>query len=342
MINMNKQDAKILLVDDEELMVQGLNRILRIHGYRPLFTTKPKEAIELMESNDISVLICDQRMPDMSGNKVLQHAKEHCPHMVRILLTGYSDMKSTIEAINSGLIFRYLAKPVDEEELVQAIQDAFLQRDEKIKQEIILNNYTLEQESWQKTLEELNSAIGNHKNGAMNALLRTLEVKDPELYNHSKRVEKQCKSLAEKYDYSQERIDNLCLAGLFHDLGKLTVRDHILYKEGPLDSEAFDLMKEHVTFGAEIIKELGFIDKVADIVLEHHERMDGSGYPYGKKGDEISHEARILAIVDIYDALISERVYRKAMTKDQAMAVLREEAETKLDRSIVDAFETIL
>ena len=339
---MKKENARILLVDDEEPAIQGIRRILMLHGYQPLSTTKPKLAVEIMKTDEIGVLICDQRMPDMSGNEVLQYAKSHDPNIVCILLTGYSDLSTTIEAINNGLIFRYISKPVNEADLIQAIRDAYAQRNENLKKEATLYSLSIEHDAMKRTLDELHAAVGRQKNGAINSLLKTIRVKDPELYEHSRRVELYVRKIATKFGYALDGIENLALAGLFHDLGKLALRDHILYKEGPLDSEAFDKMKEHVIWGSEIIRELGFIDKVADIVLEHHEKLDGSGYPNGKKDNEICHEAKILAIADMYDALVTERVYHKAMTNEEAFALLRKDADTKLDGGILDVFQEIV
>lgn len=339
---MKDETARILLVDDEEPAIQGIRRILMLHGYQPLSTTKPKLAIEIMKTNDIGVLICDQRMPEMSGNEVLQFAKSYDPDIVSILLTGYSDMATTVEAINSGLIFRYISKPVNESDLMLAIEDAYAHRKEKHKKDAMLYSLSIEHDAMRKTLNELNSVIGRQKKGAINSLLKTVKVKDPELYEHSRRVEQHVRQIAARFGYALDEVENLALAGLFHDLGKMALRDHILYKEGPLDSEAFDKMKEHVIWGSEIIRELGFIDKVADIVLEHHEKLDGSGYPYGKKEHEICHEAKILAIADMYDALVTERVYHKALTKEDALALLKKDVDTKIDGDILNVFEELL
>jgi putative nucleotidyltransferase with HDIG domain len=339
---MKDKKERILLVDDEEPAIQGIKRLLMLHGYQPMSTTKPKLAVEILATNEIGVLVCDQRMPDMSGNEVLQFAKTHDPNIVCILLTGYSDLSTTIEAINNGLIYRYLSKPVNETDLIQAIDDAFAHRREKMDSEVTLHNLSIAHDAMKKTLNELQGVIGQQKKGAINSLLKAVKVKDPELYEHSKRVELYVRKISEKFGYALDDIENLALAGLFHDLGKLALRDHILYKDGPLDSEDFDKMKEHVVWGAEIIRELGIIDKAADIVLEHHEKLDGSGYPFGKKDNEISHAAKILTIADIYDALVTERVYHKAMTKEAAFEALKKDADTKLDGGILMIFEELL
>jgi len=339
---MKDDNARILLVDDEEPAIQGIRRLLLLHGYQPIATTKPKLAVEIMMTNEIGVLVCDQRMPDMSGNEVLQFAKAHDPNIVCILLTGYSDLSTTIEAINNGLIFRYISKPVNETDLIQAIEDAYAHRNEKLDSEARLHNLSIEHDAMKKTLNELQGVVGRQKKGAINSLLKTIKVKDPELYEHSRRVELYVRKIAANFGYALDDIENLALAGLFHDLGKLALRDHILYKDGPLNSEDFDKMKEHVIWGAEIIRELGVIDKVADIVLEHHEKLDGSGYPFGKRDNEISHEGKILSVADIYDALVTERVYHKAMTKEAAFELLKKDADTKLDGGILEIFESIV
>lgn len=149
----------ILLLDDEEPIVQGLKRMLIIHGYRPLTATKPKDAIDILENNDIFILICDQRMPEMTGLEVMQYAKKHFPNVVRILLTGFADMDSTITAINEGLIFRYIKKPWEEHEIIDAIEDGYSYREELIENEYIINNFHLEEEMWKSTFSDLSQML---------------------------------------------------------------------------------------------------------------------------------------------------------------------------------------
>ena len=295
-----------------------------------------------MNESNVAILICDQRMPEMLGNKILQYAREHYPKMVRILITGYSDMESTIAAINHGQIFRFITKPWRDEELIKVVEDAFKYREDSLRDEYILNSFLTEKEDWKKTVDQMSYSLDNSMKGAINALLKTVKIKDNELYQHCKRVEAYAMQIAAQAGLSEEQKDNLSNASLFHDIGKIAIRDKILYKNGPLSETDFGSMKQHPVFSMEIISELGFLDSVANIIIQHHEKVDGSGYPYGLKGREIMQEAKILAVADVYDALVSDRVYHKGLSSTEAIEVISKESGTHFDVKVLNIFLDII
>lgn len=332
----------ILLVDDEASIIRALSRTLLFNGYAARGATSPREAIQIMDSCNIAVLICDQRMPEMKGNEVLQYARHHHPNIVRILITGFSDMESTIAAINDGQIFRYITKPWKDEELLQVVEQAIEHRAESIKKDIILNSFLTEKADWKRTIEQMMNLLDNSMKGAINALLKTVKIKDKELYQHGLRVESYARKIAGRAGLSAQQTTSLSHAGLFHDIGKIAIRDKILFKKGPLDDTDVISMRQHPVYSRDIIGELDFLDEVAVIIAQHHEKLDGNGYPYGLRGDEIRLEAKILAVADVYDALVSDRVYRKGMDAQEAIAIMFKDCGTHFDKKIVELLADVV
>jgi putative nucleotidyltransferase with HDIG domain len=180
--------------------------------------------------------------------------------------------------------------------------------------------------------------LGSH----VGALMVSLAQKDEYTEEHTRRVALRAVQVGEELGLSPARLRELATGAIVHDIGKLAVPDGVLKKPGKLTAEEFDAVKRHSENGYRTLKELGFRESVRRLVLDHHERLDGSGYPRGLGGPSISLDARILGVCDVYDALISNRVYRKAFTHEQAIAILHEEAGTKLDRRCVAALELVL
>jgi putative nucleotidyltransferase with HDIG domain len=170
----------------------------------------------------------------------------------------------------------------------------------------------------------------------------SLAQKDEYTEEHTRRVALRAVLVGEELGLSPPRLRELATGAIVHDIGKLAVPDAILKKPGKLTAEEFDAVKRHSDSGYRTLRELGFREPVRRLVLDHHERLDGSGYPRGLSGPSISLDARILAVCDVYDALISTRVYRDAFTHEQAIGILRDEAGTKLDRRCVAALERVI
>jgi putative nucleotidyltransferase with HDIG domain len=174
------------------------------------------------------------------------------------------------------------------------------------------------------------------------ALSHAVEAKDKYTQGHSMRVSEYSVEIAKKLSLSQKRIDNIKIAAILHDIGKIGVEENILNKHGSLTQDEFDKIKQHPSTGVKIIQEIDFLKDVAEIILAHHEKVDGSGYPNGKRGNEICLESCILSVADVYDALTSDRPYRAAMSQEQALEIIRNGRDTQFNPLVVDAFVKVI
>ena len=174
------------------------------------------------------------------------------------------------------------------------------------------------------------------------ALISTIEAKDAYTKGHSERVAELSAQIARKMNYSESEIEKIKYAGYLHDVGKVSLESNILNKKGELSKKEYEIVKEHPEVGADIVKNVKYLEEVADYVKYHHERLDGSGYPEGLKGDEIPEGARILAVADVYDALTSNRPYRSAWKRNKALNLLKEESGECLDENVVDKLFDLL
>lgn len=174
------------------------------------------------------------------------------------------------------------------------------------------------------------------------ALADAIEKRDPYTAGHTRRVTEYALMIADEMGMPGSERKWLALSGILHDIGKIGVRDKILNKKGPLEKDEFERMKKHTIFGAEIVEKIRSLEKVIDGILYHHEKLDGTGYPYGLKGDEIPFFARIIAVADTYDAITTDRPYRKGMDRDTALTELKENSGTQFDPEIVQAFISVM
>lgn len=331
----------ILIVDDEENVVHSIMRMLSMAGYETVGTVDADEAITILRKEKPAVLICDQRMPKIEGLELLQKARRVSPSTIRMLITGYSDIDVVIAAINKGQIYQYISKPWQEQDFLGKVHLAIGHWQDALNKEQLLRQSLRDKEHWKALFEQSNIQMKKTMDGSVNTLKKIIQAKDPELLQHSTRVSEYAVQVARQMELPRQRQRNLQLAGLFHDIGKIAIRDQILYKPDRLDDHEFDKMKQHPVIGAEILQELGFFDEVAAIVLQHHEKYDGSGYPHMRQGESIVLEARVLALADAYDALVSKRVYRAGLPHGQVMEILSRDAGSHFDPTIVEQFRRL-
>ncbi len=303
--------ATVLVVDDDGFVRASLEQLLQVHGYEVITASGGQEALEQIEREAPDLVLTDLRMPGVDGLEVLRRAKGRFPHMAVILLTGYSTLDSAIQAMRHGAD-DYLLKPCREKELIERIQAALT------RQEVF---YRLSQ------VEENLPAIA--------ALVNATEARDLYTRGHSERVAHYATLLAREVGISPEEIRTLWLAGLLHDIGKIGVRDAILYKPGPLNEEEYRRVQDHPVLAAQILSPIAGLRKVVPLVLHHHERYDGSGYPDGLAGEEIPLGARILAVVDGFEAMTSKRAYRPAFSPEEALERLEQNGGTQYDPELV-------
>ena len=315
------QKHTILVVDDEDNNLDLLKRSLR-RNYIVLTASNGLEALEIVKTvgEEISMIISDQRMPEMLGVDFLEEVSKKHPNIIKILLTGYTDTDVIIDAINKCNLYQYILKPFDPNTLQITVQQGIK------KFEILTQNTELSKdlnELFYKTVKAISSA---------------LDAKDPYTHGHSYRVTLYSMILAKKMGADDNFMEEIETAGLLHDIGKIGIPQSILCKPGKLTDEEYDIMKKHPEQGEKMISDVKQLSIIADWLKSHHERWDGRGYPSGLKGEEIPLSARIIALADTYDAMTSTRSYRKALTHQDAIAEIQRCSGSQFDPKLAQIF----
>jgi len=338
----SKQDilnANILLFDDQLVNIKLLEKLLRQAGFSSIFsTTQPTEVKSLYFDNGIDLILLDIRMPDMDGFEVMAQlqAEIENDYLPILVVTAELTSQTRERALSSGAR-DFITKPFDQAEVIQRIVNMIEVR--LLHKQIRLQNETLEEQVRQRTRELENSRLE-----IIRRLGRAAEYKDNETGNHILRMSHFAQMLAKAAGLSQEQTDNMLLAAPMHDIGKIGIPDSILLKPGKLEPDEWAIMQTHVTIGADLLAgtDIPLLEMARNIALNHHEKWDGSGYPRGLAGTDIPIEGRICAICDVFDALTSERPYKKAWPVEEAVAFLRQQKGQHFDPHLVDLFETIL
>jgi putative two-component system response regulator len=315
---------RILIVEDELVSRKKMEKIIRGLGYETLVATNGVEGWEIWKNDRPRMVITDWVMPGMDGLALCKKIRgsEGSRYTYLIMVTAKSDVNDIVAGMDSGAD-DFITKPFIKGELAVRIRAG----------ERILG------------FESRDIVIFS--------LAKLAESRDSETGNHLERIRYYSKTLAEAMrntgNGSQEIdhlfIENIFLTSPLHDIGKIGIPDHILLKPGRLDDKEFEIMKDHSRIGFETLNEAlkrypkaDYLRMSAEIALSHHERLDGTGYPDGLNGEEIPLSARIAALSDVYDALVSRRVYKNAYTHDVAKAIILKEAGTHFDPSVVGAF----
>jgi putative nucleotidyltransferase with HDIG domain len=317
---------KIMLVDDEPANLRLLGRLFR-HDYQVLAASSGAEALRLLEQHDVALLISDQRMPGMTGTELLKRAASLRPNTVRIILTGYTDIDSLVEAINSGQVYRYITKPWDNDNLRLTVMRAL--------QHYQVNKSRHEMGEVNKRLARRVRAMSE---GVTRAVVDALEAKDRYVCGHSRRVRGYAAAIGRRLSLGADEIEQLSLAALLHDIGKISLPDSILLKPGALTEEEFAAVRMHTWRGERMLAEAPDMEDVAAAVRHHHEDYDGTGYPGGLEGERIPLHSRIIRVADAYDAMTSPRPFRDALSHEEAVAELIAGSGTQFDPKVVSAF----
>lgn len=310
----------ILLVDDEEDNLALLYRTLR-GAYNLEKTTSPLHALEILKEKHFELVISDHKMPEMDGVEFLKHVQVHYPSTMRILLTAYSDANILIDAINYAKIYRYVKKPFNPEELQLIVSSALEYYQLKYDNDKLIND-----------LKELFS-------GTIKAIMEALDAKDSYTSGRSKRITYYSIIVAKQLGLSTIDTGKVELAGMLHDIGMIGVSDEILYKIDALSQEEYDEIKKHITYSVKILEDIKQLKDVVEIIKYHHEKYDGTGYPYGVKGENIPLGSRIIAVADAFDSIISNRIYRNKIELQDALNEIKKGALTQFDPVVVKAFE---
>lgn len=320
---MSKNKFKILLVDDEEDNLALLNRTLRF-DFDLLQTTSPLQALKILENEPVDMIISDHKMNEMDGVELLRRSFDICPDSVRLLVTAYSDSKILIDAINNGKIYRYIKKPWEPTELLIIVKGAIEHQQLKLENDRLIND-----------LKDLFT-------GTISAIIEALDAKDSFTLGRSRRVTFFALKMADYFNLSMEETGKLELAGLLHDIGMIGVPEEILYRVEGLSEQDFERVKKHVENGVKILEDIKQLREVVEIIKYHHEGFDGNGYPHGICGEDIPLNARIIAVADAYDGMISNRSYRPAVGHEEAIKRIEEQSGRQFDPAVVQAFKAII
>lgn len=310
-----QDDSKpiILIVDDEQRNLKLLEAMLIPLGYNVIKTANGKEALSIVQKVNIDLILLDIMMPGMDGFEVCQTIKANkSTRLIPIVMvTALDDMDYKIKAINAGAD-DFLTKPPNKTELLARTKSLV-------------------------KMKNLNKNLASIEN-VLISLANTVEAKDGYTQGHIERVSTMAVALGKKLRLTGKEIVALRLGGALHDIGKIAISESILNKPGPLNGNEWKIMKNHAEIGHKICIPLkGNLGLALEVVRHHHEKLDGSGYPDGLKGDEIPKIARVMAVVDIYDALVTDRPYRKGMDSKKAISIIREEGrQGKLDQEIIE------
>lgn len=355
-----KQRHSILIVDDEESILNAFKRILADEDYEIHTAHDGLEGLNKLRAaqKPFSLIISDQRMPVMNGVQFFTQAKNIFPDAVRILLTGYADTETIIDAINKGEVHLYFTKPWHEEELLFHIKQSLSKTEllvenkrlaeliKKQNEELVELNKTLEEKVKEKTsdllaqTEELKSSYEKSQkilDGTVKTMSKIIETRDPYTAGHEDQVAKISCKIAKEMELPENQIEAINVAATLHDIGKISIPSEILTKPGRLNDLEMEIIKTHCQVAYDILKNIEFPYPVAEIIFQHHERMNGSGYPQGLMGDGILLEARIIGAADVIDAMTSHRPYRPALGIDAAIEEIVKYKGIVYDQSVVDA-----
>jgi response regulator RpfG family c-di-GMP phosphodiesterase len=329
---------RVLIVDDDALILKALARILESGGYDARCYTSPEEALAAIERDAPVVVISDYMMPVMDGIAFLKLARARYPGAVRILCTAAEDFRVALQAVNAGEVFRIIPKPWHQQELLgtvnQAAEAARLRREnERLTAEVQRKNDQLREHN--ARLEEM---VRARTQALLEGLIAALDYRDAETQWHSRRVSLYARRLAHQLGMQEPELTVIEHGALLHDIGKIGVRDRVLLKPGPLTTDEWSEMKRHPELGWALLQRVDYLRPASAIVLQHQEKYDGSGYPSRLKGDEIVIGARIFHVVDTLDAITSDRPYRKSRPFSHAREEIVRCGGTQFDPQVVDAF----
>lgn len=307
----------LLLVDDDPDVLATLTRSFR-KGYKTLSANGGEEGIEFLNMHPVDLIICDQRMPNVSGDQVLSHALQVQPDAIRILLTGYADVESLLTCVNDAHIYKYVTKPWDPAELnltvVRALESLVLKRD----------------------LDTARDQLEAAYKDAVVMLCLAAEGKDQDTSSHLYRVQHYTEALAVAMGVDNETAAHMGLMSMLHDIGKLATPDAILKKPDKLTEEEWAIMREHPLAGVRILGNNPFYETAREISAGHHENYDGSGYPNGLRGDDIPLSARIVKLADVLDALTTKRPYKDPWPMETAITHIESHAGIMFDPAMVE------
>jgi putative nucleotidyltransferase with HDIG domain len=331
------ETEKILVVDDEEAIREVISTLLEAQGYRCTVCSNGRMALEKFRQDTFDLVLSDIVMPEMDGMKLLAELRAADPDVPVIMVTAMHDISIALEAIRAGA-YDYILKPFEKDQLYLSVRRALEHR------RLVIENQTYQSDLEQLVAErtqQLSIALQDLEQSydyTLEALGGALDAKDAETEGHCQRVTAFTITIAKAMRVDKGLLRHIARGAFLHDIGKMGIPDHILRKPGPLTPEERQIMRRHCEIGYSVLERIPFLKEAAEIVLSHQECYDGSGYPRGLKGEQIPLGARIFAIADTLDAMISDRPYRKAAPISAAREEIERYSGTQFDPRVVQVF----
>ncbi|MGC2237207.1 MAG: HD domain-containing phosphohydrolase [Pyrinomonadaceae bacterium] len=339
MFDVIETEKSLLLINENSKITDHLDNLLGAE-YACDKAFSAESAFARLRENDYSVVLCSASLPSINQLEMVRHIQAVSPNSVLIMLGGEDSGDAAVKAFRAGA-FDFLRIPAELDEVAAAVARAA----EHYELRSLKDSYQFHMESLaaerateiDKALEEVESSYRI----TLKALVQALETRDFETHGHSERVVTFSLRLGHELGLDKDALRDLELGALLHDIGKIGVPDAVLRKPAKLNEEEWVKMRLHPLHGQQILRNIKFLEGAARIVSQHHEQWDGSGYPYGLRGEDIDIGARIFSVVDAFDAMISDRVYRKGRPYKDALEELERCAGSQFDPLIVEAFKNI-
>jgi response regulator RpfG family c-di-GMP phosphodiesterase len=332
---------RVLIVDDEETIRLALSKFLRTRGYNVQTAESGAAALDLLQRGTYVLMLCDVRMPGLSGVDLVPRALAIDPELAIVMLTAVNDAPTAAEVLSAGAM-DYLMKPIELTDLQQALERVLHRRGLSIEQRNVERLIREEVALRTAELEREKLALRALSIDVVEALINALEARDVYLRGHSQRVAHLAAAVAQDMGLDADTVEEIRLAGRLHDVGKIGIRESVLNKPGPLTTEEFDHVRTHVRIGVDILTPLRHLGQAVLYVHDHHEHWDGGGYPRGLAGENISLGGRILCAADAFDALTSLRSYRGALTPEATIDYLAAHSGGLIDPSVFDVLATVV
>ncbi|MBC8413645.1 MAG: HD domain-containing protein [Nitrospira sp.] len=303
----------ILFTGDRHYILKAAETLFSDSGLRLLKAENAKDALKIIRSEKIAVIVSDNDLPDTRGIDLLEYIREISPKTMGILITTDADLRTAIDAINNGIVSRVIMKPWTGDHLFKNVIEVIKQH-------------------------QLACSLHTENKAALLSMVQAVELKDLYTLGHCDRVAVYSLMLANAAKMSTEEKKDIKYGSALHDLGKIHIPAHILNKNGPLDHKEQTLIREHPVRGANVARHIGLSERIVNIICYHHERFDGTGYPEKLRAEEIPLEARIVTMADIYDAITSNRPYRDKSSKEEAVKMLTSMGGSVLDPELLELF----
>ena len=351
---MNEERAnepKLLVTDDDAIVRESVTAYLEDSGFEVVQADGGRRALELFEAEAPDLVLLDLRMPDMDGLAVLEELTNHSPDTPVIIVSGAGLITDAIEALRLGA-WDFITKPIGEMAILEhavrrALERGLLKQEnrryrEHLEEQIEIRTGQLRRELTErrKVQEALKESLANLQRvmeGTINAVSLMGEMRDPYTAGHQRRVAQLAVAIARGMGLETARVEAVHTAGLLHDIGKISVPIEILTKPGGITDLEYGLIQRHPQVGYDILKSIDFDRPIAEFVYQHHERLDGGGYPNGLEEGDIHLESRILAVADVVEAMSSHRPYRAGLGVDESLREIESHMGTRYDREAVEA-----